>query len=241
MKSKNLVVGLGEVGFAIKTILGCDGHDPMKNILANGKYEVLHVCFPYFDGFEKEVEKYKKEFDADLIIIHSSVPMGVSSKLGAVHSPIRGVHPNLEKSIRTFVKFFGGEKAKEASKIFEEFCIKTLVTEKAENTEAMKLWDTTQYGAMILLNKEIYDFCQKWGLDFDVVYTKANRSYNEGYGEMEMPFVSRPYLKYMDGKIGGHCIIPNSYFLDSETPRRIIENNDKINGVQSRRIFEARQ
>lgn len=238
MDSKNLVVGLGEVGLAIQSILKCDGHDPIKKISSSGRYNVLHICFPYFDGFEKQVEEYKNQFGADLVIIHSSVAIGVSSKIGAVHSPIRGVHPNLEKSIRTFVKLFGGPKAKEASKIFESFGVKTLTTEKSENTEAMKLWDTTQYGAMIMLNKEIYEFCQKNNLDFDVVYTEANKSYNEGYVKMGMPFVVRPYLKHMEGKIGGHCVIPNSHLLDSDTPKRIIEKNDKIEGEKSGRIFE---
>jgi len=240
MGVKHLVIGLGEVGTAIKNILKCDGHDTFKGIIASGKYDVLHICFPHTEGFEEQVLEYKNTFDADLVTIHTTTPIGTCSKLKAVHSPIRGVHPDLEESIRTFVKFFGGERAKEASKFFEELGIRTEITAKSENTEAMKLWDTTQYGAMIMLNKEIHQYCDENKLDFDIVYTKANQTYNDGYNKLGMPFVSRPYLKYMEGKIGGHCIIPNSKLLGSETPRKIVEKNDKIDGTKSGRIFEDR-
>ncbi len=227
----NLVVGLGEVGSAIQEVLNCTGHDPQRGIEARGTYRILHICFPYNQSkydFINEIKHYKDTFKSDLIIIHSTVPVGTSGKVDAVHSPIRGVHPHLAKGIRTFVKFFGGARAREAAAIFEQQNIKTEISALSEETEAAKLWDTTQYGAMILLNKEIHEFCNKHGLNFDTVYTKFNKTYNEGYVELGRQEVVRPYLKYVDGPIGGHCIVQNAELLKSKTAEAIVEQNQKL-------------
>ncbi len=92
-------------------------------------------------------------------------------------------------------------------------------------SEALKLWDTTQYGWMIVLNKEIKKWCDENGLDFEVIYTEANKSYNEGYQKLGRPEVMRPYLKYMSGKVGGHCIVPNCRLLNSEIAKFILKKN----------------
>lgn len=224
--ASNLVIGLGEVGSALRDVLECDGHDPKREVLARGTYDVVHIAFPYdptrYD-FVKEVEDYRKRFEAKLVVVHSTVPIGTSCALKAVHSPIRGVHPHLATGIRTFVKFFGGERAADAARIFEAKGVRTACTPRSEDTEAAKLWDTTQYGAMILLNKEIRRFCEHYGLDFDVVYTAFNRTYNEGYIALGRSEVVRPHLAYMEGPIGGHCVVPNARLFESETPQRILD------------------
>lgn len=223
---KHLILGYGQVGKAIHKILGkADWYDMSgqeDSTMEANPYDVIHICFPYYKDFLACVKEYKQLFpSAKLIIIHSTVPIGTSSELGAVHSPIRGVHPNLVKGIKTFVKYFGGVGAKEAASIFAKKGIKVKTTDRAENTEAMKLWDTTQYGAMILLNKEIHDFCEKHNLDFDFVYKEANKSYNSGYAQLGRSEVIRPVLKYESGKIGGHCIVQNSHLFNSKTAKRL--------------------
>lgn len=224
-----MVVGLGEVGGAVQEVLACDGHDPFKGVMAKDlHYDVIHICFPYNQSaydFSAEVEKYKKQFTSDLVVVHSTVPVGTSSALGAVHSPIRGVHPHIAKSIRTFVKFFGGEMAEQAADIFREKGVKTYCTARSEETEAGKLWDTTQYGIFILLNKEIHLYCERYGLDYNVVYGMFNKTYNEGYSELGREEVMRPYLKYMPGQIGGHCVVQNAQILESPSARKIIKEN----------------
>jgi UDP-N-acetyl-D-mannosaminuronate dehydrogenase len=133
--------------------------------------------------------------------------------LGIVHSPIRGVHPNLAKGIKTFVKYFGGKDAKKAASIFSRLGIKTKVFKEAKTTEALKLWDTTQYGRLIMLEKEIHEWCKENKVDFKAVYTEANKDYNEGYTKLGRPEVVRPYLKHVEGPIGGHCVTPNAKLL----------------------------
>lgn len=222
--NNHLVIGLGEVGSAIKSILECDGLDIYKSVYpTEDLYGILHICFPYTESFESDVIHYREKYGATLVIIHSTVPIGTSEKLEAVHSPVRGIHPDLEKGIRTFVKYFGGARAFEAAQFFVSKGILCKVVDHSRDTEAAKLWDTTQYGAMILLEKEIHSFCEKNGLDFDLIYGDFNQTYNAGYQALGMPHVVRPYLKHIEGPIGGHCVIPNAKLLDSPTATRIVE------------------
>lgn len=212
----NLVIGLGQIGTAIQKILGADGHDIYKHApQPKSEYDVLHICIPYTQSFDSFVEVYKNTFKPKLVIIHSTVPIGTSKRLNAVHSPCRGIHPNLEQGIRTFTKFFGGKDAEVASEIFSQLGIPVQVTKDSDTTEALKLWDTTIYGWNIILEKEIHKFCKEKGLDFNVVYTQANTTYNEGYEKLGKPEYKKYILKHYNEKIGGHCVIPNLDLLDS--------------------------
>lgn len=225
---KQLVIGLGEVGQAIKNILDCEGHDPQKEVLAEGEFDVLHICFPYSEVFQEKVLGYRETFTPSLVIIHSTVPLGTSESLGAVHSPVRGVHPRLEAGIRTFMKYFGGEQAEEAAALFRKAGIETRVVASAKTSEALKLWDTTMYGWNILLEKEIYDYCQRHQLDFDVIYKHANQTYNDGYERLELPFYKKYILEQVYGPIGGHCVVQNCELLDSPISDYIKEYNASL-------------
>lgn len=212
----NLVIGMGEVGQAIAKILECEGIEKGQQSKET-QYNFLHICINYSDHFIDIVKAYQKQYVPKYTIIHSTVPIGTSKKCDATHSPIRGVHPELEKGIRTFVKYFGGPDSGACAQIFQDKGIKVKITPNSNNTEAMKLWDTTQYGNLILLNREIYKFCQRNQLDFDIVYTDANITYNEGYMKLDRPEVVRPWLKHTNSKIGGHCVLPNAKLLKSES------------------------
>lgn len=229
MIKEHLVIGAGEVGQAIANFLECDTYDtdPHKTTSAfQPEYKYLHICYPYSDNFEKSVMAYSERYRPRLIIIHSTVPIGTSRKLNAVHSPVKGVHPQLVKGLQTFVKYFGGDKAHEAAALFPG--LTTECYEKQETTEAIKLWETTQYGFFIILEKAIYEFCRKNGLDFDEVYTIPNIDYNLGYTKLGRTEVVRPFLKHIPGKIGGHCVIPNARLLDSWVARLILEKNEQL-------------
>ncbi len=207
-----VTVGLGEVGKAIYKIVGKGYWVTREDSNWDATHaDIIHICFPYYKDFEEVVLQYKKM--CNLLIVHSTVPVGTCDKLGVVHSPIRGMHPHLEKGIRTFVKYFGGKDAKKAAKIFSNLGIKTKTYANARTTEALKLWDTSQYGRLIMLEKEIHEWCKKNNVDFNEIYTKANQDYNKGYIKLGRPEVVRPWLKHMEGPIGGHCILPNAELL----------------------------
>ncbi len=216
----HLIVGYGEVGQGLDKVLGGNSLvvDPDKGFMGvNPKGEepnVVHICIPPIEDFDEVVNRYKKP--GVLIIVHSSVAVGTCDRLGVVHSPIRGVHPNMAEGIQTFVKYFGGKDAEKAANIFSELGLIVKVFPEARTTEALKLWDTTQYGFLIMLEKYVHKWCEDNAIDFDAIYTEANRDYNEGYRALGRPEVVRPYLKHYPGKIGGHCVVPNGKLLDND-------------------------
>lgn len=220
--SNSLVIGLGEVGKAIANILNCDGIDK-DEIAPESRYKFLHICIGYSEKFIEAVEFYQSFYAADYTIIHSTVPIGTSRKLHATHSPIRGVHPELEEGIRTFTKYFGGPEAMVVGRIFEMKKIPVFFCNNQEDTEALKLWDTTIYGINILIEKEIYKFCKDHGLKFSTIYTHANYTYNKGYQKLGKPQYSKYMLEHRnEEKIGGHCILPNAKLLDSPLAKLLL-------------------
>lgn len=225
----HLVVGCGEVGRALMHVLGCEGHDPQRNICAPHafKCDILHVCFPFSDRdeFHRSVREYQERFVPLFTVIHSTVPIGTSDDLGAHHSPVRGRHPRLEESLRTFEKYVGGSHAIQIAAELRSFGIPAVVCASSRDTEAGKLLDLMQFGAAILLEKEIHAFCEAQGLDFDVAYRQFNEGYNDGYRALDQDQFIRPILRHQAGPIGGHCVVENMKHLDSPTAARIQEAN----------------
>lgn len=232
---KHLVIGLGQVGTALQEVLGCPGHDPHKRVYSDAIFpDVIHICFGYFEGFDAEVKRYQKLFKAKYTVIHSTVPIGTSRRLGALHSPIRGRHPDLAESIKTFTKYVAGPESDVIVKEFHKLGVSAHALVFPEDTEAGKLLDLMQFGAMILLEKEIWDFCQRHNVNFDVAYTNFNRTYNDGYGRMGFEDFRRPILEHMPGPIGGHCVSQMMEILDSPTAQKIVVENNKLRQEHAR-------
>jgi len=229
MQNNHLVVGGGEVGQAIANVLDCEIVD-LDKAKCRGElgevYEFLHICIPFSENFENIVVVYKAKFSPRHTVIHSTVPIGTSRKLGAVHSPVRGKHPNLTKSITTFVKYFGGDGASAVAREFKN--VESVCYPKQETTEALKLCDLLQYATSIILAKEISEFCAKMDLKYEEVYTFPNITYNQGYTDMDQSQFVRPILDDIPGKIGGHCIIQNIPKLDIPIVRYIINKNNQL-------------
>lgn len=222
---KNLVIGNGEIGSAIGEILwDCKVVDIEGT---DEKCEFLHIAFPYSDNFIEEVEKYKAKHEPKMTIIHSTVPVGTSRKCDAVHSPVRGPHPHLREALDLFPKWFGGARQDQMNDIFQMFT-RVEAFDKQETTEAMKLWDTAQYAWNVVLMKEIYKWCKENDLNFYEIYTLPNVEYNNCYLELKRPEVVRPYLKYIRGRIGGHCLIPNAKLLPTWITKIILEKDDEF-------------
>ncbi len=221
---KQVVVGAGEVGRAIAEVLG---DVELRDVAGyTGRADVIHVCFPWSNAFEAEVRAYQVLFGADLTIIHSTVPIGTSRRLGAVHSPVTGRHPHLAESVRTFVKFFGGERAAAAAALFAGVT-ETRTVPDPETTEAGKLLQTLQFGWQVLLQKEAYRLCRGTGADPEVAYRQFNEAYTAGYGELGDPF-RLPVVADIAGPIGGHCVIPNAAITPSFLADLLLELNAEL-------------
>lgn len=231
MKQKHLIIGAGEVGKSLYNVLKKNYEIFIRdrNSDVSGYFDVLHITYPYFKNFVQVTKKYVVQYKPQLVIIHSTVPVGTTRKISssAVHSPIRGLHPYLDKGIRTFVKYFSGPKASQAARIFSAIGIKTKVFRKPETTELLKILDTTYYGWNIVFCKEVKRICDKLRLDFNEVYAIANVDYNDGYKRLGRPDVVRPVLKPMTGKIGGHCIVQNCDLFNDWLTKIVKERNKK--------------
>ena len=228
---KHLVLGRGQIGKAILRTLADNPENQIdsKDLEPKVPYDidVLHVCIPYGnDGFKTVVRNAQVAWHPSLTIIHSTVPVGTSTELGAVHSPVTGRHPDLYESIKTFVKFFGGPQSSMAANIFARCGVPVMTTKFAETTEAGKLWQTLQYGYLIALQKEGFKWMKENGANPNVAYTMMNEEYNHGYNRLGMDF-TLPILKDMPGRVGGHCVIENTSLTDSDMARYLRDLNSK--------------
>lgn len=218
---KTLVIGYGEVGQGLHSVL--NEHYPVwlldidKNLEPGShdpdSYDVIHITFPYSETFIQDVKNYQEKYKPKYTVIHSTVPVGTSRACNAIHSPIRGLHPNLESGIRTFVKFIGGEKASEVADYFRRAGLKVCLFDKSETTEAMKLFDTEYYRTVIEFAHRVKRYCDNHGLNFHETYTLGNQTYNEGYTQLGHPEFVRPVLQPIMKEIGGHCLLPNAELI----------------------------
>ncbi len=236
MLSKPLVIGRGEIGQALVKILTIK-YDVASYDLSDGALpdmpspvEVLHICIPYSETFESTVTFYQGKYKPEYTIIHSTVPVGTSSRLGAFHSPVRGRTPNIAEAMRTFVTYLAPMHRAAPLEDYMRaagFHIETMNV--SEETEAAKLWDTLQYGWSILLEKSIHAFCEKNGLDFSQVYRDYGVTYNEGYAKLGEDQFIRPVLDHVPGPISGHCVIPNAHLLGGPIANMLIH----MNGIEA--------
>ena len=227
-QADQIVIGAGEVGSALSTVLNCPCIDKIGGTEKWKDAEIIHICFPYSEEFISEVYRYKKIFNPEYVIIHSTVPLGTSRKCVAMHSPIRGLHPNLEEGIRTFVKFIGGDQVSEVADVFRRAGMKVMLFDEPETTEAMKLFDTLYYGVCVEFAKEVNRFCWENNLNFTEVYRMGNITYNKGYKELNHPEFARPVLEPIMKPIGGHCVIQNAKLLKTDFSDFIDKLNNKV-------------
>lgn len=228
-KLTHLVIGLGEVGKAMQQVLDCEGYD-----IANGgeppagSFDILDICFGWTEHFHDLVAEYKRIYKPKFTVIHSTVPVGTCDNLAANHSPVRGKHPDLAPSIITFTKYLGGPDFEILAVEYAFYGIQTHGVASARDVEALKLWETTKFAVSVMLEKEIHEYCERMDLNFDLVYTHASKTYNEGYEAMGLGHFKAPIITHTEGKIGGHCVIPNCYLLGSKSAKRIISLNNKL-------------
>lgn len=218
-KTKIGILGYGEIGKALAKFY----QDPkIKDLNRNDDLEgvdILNICIPYTKYFVKIVKTEIAEIKPKLTIIHSTVAPGTTRKIGGaiVHSPVRGIHPDLYQGMKTFLKYIGADDkkvGKMARKHLKRLGMKTMIFSPAITTELGKLLSTTYYGLCIAYHGEVKKICDKYKVDFEEVMTDFNRTYNNGYKELGKKNVIRPILyPPTNNKINGHCIISNVRIL----------------------------
>lgn len=229
------IIGYGEIGSSIaKVYRSFDGFDikvvdPFQNFNDNiNGIEILNICIPFIDNFVDVVNEYITKANPNYTIIHSTVSPGTTKLIGGkvCHSPMRGLHPNLDLGMKTFLKYIGPEdndSAKLYQKHLSSIGIKSHICKDSKTTEYAKLLDTTYYGMCIAFHSDVSKLCENENIDFEEVMTLYNQSYNKGYKELGKENVVRPVL-YPTQKIGGHCVIPNAVILKDYMNTKIIDS-----------------
>lgn len=230
----NLVIGAGEVGTSLYGVLKDaypetyirdrePGEDDPETV------DFLHICIPPFPGFQTVVMGYQLQYSPKVTVIHSSVPIGTSRSLNAVHSPIHGKHPDLRGGILTFTKYIGAERPEDAEAVAKLFLMARIphqIVSNPETSEHSKLACTRKYGLDIVEMKEVERECEEYGTNFDEVYGWKHE-YNAGYAKLGMSHFTRPILKPMKGQIGGHCVLNNCQLNpDGVLEKFILERNE---------------
>lgn len=229
---RSLVIGYGEIGKSLHKVLAskyeCDVMDPAIGIwngVTSRKYNVMHICIPPVEKLDNIIKSYKERFKPRYVVIHSTFPVGTAKRLGCYHSPVRGIHPELDKGIQTFVKYLA-PKSSYLKKYFQKVGVTIKEVKDSNTTEALKIWDTTIYGLNIMIEKEIYEWCKKHKVDFEMVYTDSNKTYNLGYEKLGHPEYKKYILRQMNGGIGGHCVINNVNFLPDSPLARLLKKRN---------------
>lgn len=216
---KTLIIGRGEVGTALAGALGIYAPKVIDigEIPDGSAVDVMHICFPFTDAFIGEAFTYQSRYAPKVAtVIHSTVPVGTSRKCSAIHSPIRGQHPNLQDGIRTFPKMIGGRDASLVADYFRRAGLKIELYDKQETTELAKLLDTEAYRVSIEFAQRAKSLADKHLLSFHEVYTLPTIGYNAGYTALGHPEYVRPVLQPIAGEIGGHCVLPNKALIEKD-------------------------
>lgn len=228
-----LVIGnKGEVGKALQEVLQCEGHDWQELLV--GHFDIIHITIPFSNTFDKAVRDYQAQYNPGVTVIHSTVPVGTSRRLNAVHSPIHGIHNKaggLVEGIKTFVKYIGAEKRGDAEAVLRMFQgrgIKGFIVDNPETSELSKLGCTRRHTNAIIEEKLFKQDCDSYKANFDQAYTQWNGHYSEGYRVLGLPYVQRTIIKHMDGPIGGHCCISNLDLLPGPLSDFLKEQNSKL-------------
>jgi UDP-N-acetyl-D-mannosaminuronate dehydrogenase len=220
-----VIAGYGEIGQAIHSLYESDMFNiapvEIDGLCQIRKADVLNICFPYSDTFVRDVTDYIARFNPRLTIIHSTVLPGTTDSIDAdniVYSPVIGVHPQLDMCLKTFKKFIGGKTSEAIVLTQQHFALlglESMVFASPKAVETAKTLCTLYYGMCISFHDEANDLCQREGLQYDEVMTAWNSEYNRGYTALGKSNVCRPVLFSPDGKIGGHCVVPNAKMIAS--------------------------
>lgn len=213
---EQLVIGAGQIGSALKEILSRKFDVGMRDLanMSFGRVPVLHICFPDCPDFVADVKEYQRLYSPDLTIIHSSVHIGTTERVGehTVHSPIRGRHPNLVSEMPKYKKFVGGFDMNDVDKacmIFEAVHWETQGLDNPNVTEALKLVSNVHMGLEIAWRQEL----ERIGIDGEA-YRLWEESYRTGYQRAGDHDLIRPIMR--PDPIGGHCILECTELLKNE-------------------------
>lgn len=230
-----VVVGLGEVGSPLLSILGrsyqCVGVDIRPVELAK-PCSVLHICIPFqLSDFVATSCTYIAKYKPRYAVVNSTVAPGttqaIARRSGAsvAYSPVRGKHARMEADMLRYRKFVGAEDAHVADAIIQHFAGAGFKTDRfrdPEIGELSKLLETTWLGVLVGWAQEVERLAQQYG----ATYEEANAFIEE------IDFLPHVF----PGFIGGHCVMPNIAILRSTLQSDFLEAIVKGNELKARHL-----
>jgi UDP-N-acetyl-D-mannosaminuronate dehydrogenase len=221
-----LVVGLGEVGDPLYTIL--KKHEPgtlgidIEPAQVSQPVGTMHICFPYLDAaqFQNAAVGYVRKYAPKVVVVHSTAVPGTTRSIETetgvpcVYSPVRGKHTKMVDELLTYVKFVAGTNAQATECVrthFEAAGMKPEVMATPEALELAKLLETTYFGLLIAWAQEMNRFAETVNAD----YLEVGKFFREiGY---------LPSVLFQPGFIGGHCVMPNIELLQQRFQSEFLE------------------
>ena len=239
-----LVVGLGEVGKPLYTILkayepGTIGID-IEPAQVDRPVGAMHICFPYLDAaqFQKAAAGYVRKYAPKVVVIHSTAVPGTTRSLEnetgvpCVYSPVRGKHTKMVDELLTYVKFVAGTDQQATAQVQESFCAAGMKSESMSSPEALelaKLLETTYFGVLIAWAQEMNRFAEVVNAD----YLEVGKFFSEiGY---------LPGVLFQPGYIGGHCVMPNIGLLQQRFESEFLEMVKKSNEARKAELAAQEQ
>lgn len=245
MKEKVLVIGLGEIGFAIYEIIRDSNRydlygydiDPSKtlNTLEEipRKVDYIHICIPFnnTEQFVRVVGQYIDNYRPKLVVIHSTVAPGTTREIyktkgtPVAFSPVRGKHPFLKPHILFWPKWVCAL-PREYTDISAEHLKSLNLKVRAyygepETLELAKIFETTYRALLIAWWQEMHRITRHFNADMITI--------TEFIGEIHEKLKDKPPM--FPGLIGGHCLIPNTKILyevyKSKFLEVILESNQR--------------
>ena len=198
VSKKNVVVGLGEIGMPICKVLsknsvtiGYDLDKKLMNLTKMKKYEnykthILHICIPFTKKFITNVKKLVKQFNPEILVIHSTISPSTTSNLQSkleipvIYSATRGVHKRMEYDLKRYTKFFSISKdapkkqsaIKEFKKVMKLNGITTKLMSKPETLELAKIICDTSYLGWLINYAQLSNMIAKqYEVNFDEMWT----------------------------------------------------------------------
>jgi len=250
--SKDIVIGLGEIGNPIYKLLSkafpTVGYDINPKLMNQKKFDKLknkqtifvHICIPFSEKFNSIVTNTVKKFNPKAIVIHSTISPGTTEKLQreldipVIYSATRGIHKRMIDDMKRYTKFFAvynwAPKSKWASQLFSNRMKKAgLKSKKMSNPITLEL-------AKIVVDTSYYGWLINYAQLSNMIAIQNKVDYNEMWSfadEIHKFLGNRP--KMFPGFIGGHCVIPNLDLIDDKTLNLIKEINSDYAKILKKR------
>jgi UDP-N-acetyl-D-mannosaminuronate dehydrogenase len=239
-----LVVGLGEVGKPLYTILksrepGTIGID-VEPASVDKPVGIMHICFPFSNAaqFQSAVVGYAHKYAPQLIVINSTAVPGTTrfieneAGIPCVYSPVRGKHTKMVDELVTYVKFVAGTNAQATERVQEHFRAAGMKSETMSTPEALelaKLLETTYFGLLIAWAQEMNRFAESVNAD----YLEVGKFFRE--------IAYLPSVLFQPGYIGGHCVMPNIGLLQQRFQSEFLEMVKRSNEARKAELAAKEQ